>query len=65
MARGSEGLPVLAPAFKCHDAKVRAELVRCAKKLGGDVAERVIEKALNDPDEKLRNAAEEALKSAK
>ena len=52
---------MVAPAFECRDPKVRAEVVRCAKKVGGEVAQLIIDKALADPDEELRNAAKEAL----
>ncbi len=60
--RGQEGLVVLAAAYETKDAKVRGELVRAAKKIGGDVAQFVIDHALKDEDQELRQAAEEALK---
>jgi len=64
VARGHEGLPVVAPAFECNHPQVRAEVVRCAKKIGGDVAQWIIDEALADPDEELRNAAKEAVQES-
>jgi hypothetical protein len=60
--RGEAGLVVLAAAFENKDAKVRGELVRSAKKIGGDTAQFVIDHALKDDDQELRHAAEEVLK---
>lgn len=59
--RGMEALPVLKPAYENLDPAVRAEVVRMAKKLGGEVADFVIEQALQEVDPKLRAAAEKAL----
>jgi HEAT repeat protein len=64
-ARKQEGLPVVAAAMKASDPAVRAEVVRAAKTIGGPVAEYAIQKALSDPDESLRKAAEKALEEAK
>ena len=58
--RGVSALPVLKPAFENQDPSVRAQVVRTAKKMGGPVADFVIDLALNDPDPKLREAAEKA-----
>ncbi len=58
--RGASALPVLKPAYKNLDPAVRAQVVRTAKKLGGPVADCVIDHALNDADPKLREAAEKA-----
>jgi hypothetical protein len=64
VARKQEGLPVVAAAMKASDPEVRAEVVRAAKAIGGPVAEYAIQKALSDPDESLRKAAEKALEEA-
>lgn len=56
------GLVVVMVAYKSTDSKVRAQLVRTAKKIGGSDAQLAIDAALRDPDEKLREAAEKALK---
>lgn len=64
-ARKQDGLPVVAAAMKAADPAVRAELVRAAQAIGGPVAEYAIQKALSDPDESLRKAAEKALQDAK
>ena len=44
--------------------KVRAEVVRAVKKIGGKLAQFVIDKALEDDNDELRRAAEEALKES-
>jgi len=58
------GLVAVMAAYKSTDPKVRAQLVRTAKKIGGSDAQLAIDAALRDPDEKLREAAEKALKEA-
>ncbi|MBI5759453.1 MAG: hypothetical protein HZA46_13115 [Planctomycetales bacterium] len=58
------GLVAVMAAYKSTDPKVRAQLVRTAKKIGGSDAQLAIDAALRDPDEKLREAAEKALKDA-
>ncbi len=58
--RGAIAYPVIGAAGKCEDPAVRAEIVRAAKAWGGEVGEYIIEKATNDPNESLRNAAKEA-----
>lgn len=65
VARKQEGLPVVAAAMKASAPEVRAEVVRAAKAIGGPVAEYAIQKALSEPDESLRKAAEKALEEAK
>ena len=64
-ARQDRGYPVIAAAFQSKNAEARAEVVRQAKKIGGEVGDFVIEKALNDEDESLRAVAQEALKEKK
>lgn len=56
------GLVVVAPAFQCEQPKVRAAIVRCAKKIGGEYAKLVIEQVLAESNDNLREAAEQALK---
>jgi hypothetical protein len=56
------GLVAVMAAYKSTDPKVRAQLVRVAKKIGGSDAQLAIDAALRDPDDKLREAAEKALK---
>lgn len=60
-----QGLPILAAAFSSDDPEVRAEVVRAAKAIGGEVAEYGIQEALGDPNAELRKAAEKALQEAK
>ena len=57
-----DGVVVFAAALKSEDPKVRAEIVRSAKKIGGDDVRLIIEHAKKDQNAELRNAAEEALK---
>lgn len=64
-AREQDGLPVVAAAMKASAPEVRAEVVRAAQAIGGPVAEYTIQKALSDPDESLRKAAETAFAEAK
>ena len=64
-ARQDGGFPVIAAAFKSSNAEARAEVVRQAKNIGGEVGDFVIEKALNDEDEFLRAVAREALEEKK
>lgn len=61
VARGEECVPVLAAAGKSQVPEVRAEIVRAAKTLGGPVGEYIIQKALADPSDALRQAAEKAV----
>jgi beta-lactamase regulating signal transducer with metallopeptidase domain len=60
-----EGTPVLAAALHSQEPAVRQELVRTAKAIGGEVADYVVQMALNDPDEALRAAAQKALEEAR
>jgi len=59
--RKEDGVVVAAGAFDSQDPVVRAELVRTVKRLGGELAQSIIDHALQDPNEALRRAAEEAL----
>lgn len=59
--RGVDGLVVVKPAFDSKEPKVRAAIVRAARKVGGPVGEAIVDKALSDEDETLRQAAEEAM----
>ena len=61
--RGQEGLPVLAPALAVEDPEVRTTLVRCANRIGGDVAQMAIDMLLADDNQDLRKAAEEGLEA--
>ena len=62
---GDAAFPVLAAAGKCEDKPVRAELVRVAKALGGEVGEFMIQQALQETDPGLKQAAEEAMSTSK
>ncbi|TWT98706.1 hypothetical protein Pla100_18710 [Neorhodopirellula pilleata] len=55
--RGPSSYAVIVAAGKCDDPAVRAELVRAAKAWGGEAGERIIDKALADSNESLRQAA--------
>jgi hypothetical protein len=59
--RGLEGLPVVKPAFKSKNPAVRTAIVRAADEIGGPIGKAILKKALQDPDEALRDAAAEAL----
>ena len=58
------GLVCALIAFPATDPQVRAEVVRTLKKIGGADAQFALDTALRDPDEKLRQAAEKAVKEA-
>ena len=63
-SRKQDGLLILAAAFQSKDPEVRAELVRAAKAIGGNVSRSVVQMAIEDPDESLRQAAVRALREA-
>jgi beta-lactamase regulating signal transducer with metallopeptidase domain len=58
--RGPMGIVVLAAAFDCDDPDARTEVVRSARKIGGAVSQMIIDHALADENETLRQAAEKA-----
>jgi hypothetical protein len=59
--RGEAGLVVLAGAFAAPVPAVRTEVVRALNAIGGTLAQEIIGRALQDPDEVLRAAAQEGL----
>ena len=61
VARGEVGLVVLAGAFSSPDPVVRTEVVRALNLIGGKVAQEVVGLALQDANEVLRIAAQDAL----
>ena len=52
---------VLAGAFAAPVPAVRTEVVRALNAIGGTLAQEIIGRALQDPDEVLRAAAQEGL----
>ncbi|QDU30454.1 BlaR1 peptidase M56 [Anatilimnocola aggregata] len=60
--RKQDAWPVLAAAYKKEDKESRAAVVRAAKELGGEGGDFLVKTALEESNEELRTAAEEAVK---
>jgi len=60
--RKQDAWPVLAAAYKKEDKECRVAVVKAAKELGGEPGDFLVKTALEDSNEELRTAAEEAAK---